>query len=583
MEFIATLQDQISGPANDGARAVASLRAEVLGLDAALRALPPAARLPKPAGGGGAPPPAAKAPKAPAEPKPKASDDGAKEAEKKKREAEKLAEYMFQVRNRSVAAADKAAADAVKKGEREADQQKKNDEKKVKDKARAEKAKGAETAKAARDSAKEQDKAQKAVQKAYDETYLAKANKSFKSQAAAAISLGAAVAVASAVVGGLVGKARDLGSEFYTLALGPYGAARMVALTAIMGYNFRALFRGIDASPWLKSVQALIPYTTKATVTGRVMSEVFKRTGDDMFAALAKLVPAGLAFAQGILYGALLAENAILKLRIRFAPLEVAIEEAIGSEETLNKVFTAGAGAFGAAAAILGLVAGMTLLAAAAAVKAYDGYMKLAKAFWDVVDASNAAKGAMTFGLAGGAPAAAPKPVAVGSNANVVGGMTAAPAKAAPLGIATGSSFADGLVTGILGKLGLMEAAGGKAAAAVDKGVKDKAEIKSPSRLMRRRGGEMGEGAALGLEDKEARVQAAGAGLVPGQGSGAGGAGVAGGRGMMQVTFAAGSIVIDAAGGAEAGSDLESAIRRGINDAFEAVGLRFGVAVEVMG
>lgn len=582
MEFIATLQDQISGPANDGARAVAALRAEVLGLDAALRALPPAARLPKPAGGGAAPP-MAKAPKAPAEPKPKASDDGAKEAEKKKRDAEKLAEYMFQVRNRSVAAADKAAADAVKKGEREADQQKKNDEKKVKDKARAEKAKGAETAKAARDAAKEQDKAQKTVQKAYDETYLAKANKSFKSQAAAALSLGAAVAVASAVVSGLVGKARDLGSEFYTLALGPYGAARMVALTAIMGYNFRALFRGIDASPWLKAVQALIPYTTKATVTGRVMSEVFKRTGDDMFAALAKLVPAGLAFAQGILYGALLAENAILKLRIRFAPLEVAIEEAIGSEETLNKVFTAGAGAFGAAAAILGLVAGMTLLAAAAAVKAYDGYMKLAKAFWDVVDASNAAKGAMTFGLAGGAPAAAAKPVAVGSNANVVGGMTAAPAKAAPLGIATGSSFADGLVTGILGKLGLMEAAGGKAAAAVDKGVKDKAEIKSPSRLMRRRGGEMGEGAALGLEDKEARVQAAGAGLVPGAGGGAGSAGGVGGRGMMQVTFAAGSIVIDAAGGAGAGGDLESAIRRGINDAFEAVALRFGVAVEVMG
>ena len=573
MEFVATLQDQISGPANDGARAVAALRAEVLGLDAALRALPPAPRAPA---GAAKPPPAA--PKPPAQPKPKASDDGAKEAEKKKREADKLAEYMFQVRVRSLAAADKAAADGAKTAQREADQQKKSDEKKVKDKARAEKAKGAETAKAARDAQREQDKAQKAANKAYDETYLGKANKAFKGQAAAALSLGAAVAVASAVVGGLVGKARDLSSEFYTLALGPFGAARMAALTAVMGYNFRALFRGIDASPWLKAVQSLIPYTTKATTTGRVLGEMFKRTGDDMFAALGKLVPAGLAFGQGILYGALLAENAILKLRIRFAPLEVAIEKAIGSEETLNSVFTAGAGAFGAAAAILGLVAGMTLLAAGAAIKAYDGYMKLAKAFWDVVDAGNAAKGVLTLGAAGGAAA---KPVAIGSNANVVGGLSSAPAKVAPLGAVTGSSFVDGIILGIASKLGAAEAAGVGVATAVDKGVKSKAEIKSPSGLMRRRARQMGDGAVLGLEDSEGRVQAAGASaLVPGAAGGSE-AGASGRGAVMQVTFAQGSIVVEGGGGTT--SDIESAIRRGINDAFEAVALRFGVSVEVMG
>ncbi|MFT3773014.1 MAG: hypothetical protein QM820_47125 [Minicystis sp.] len=54
-----------------------------------------------------------------------------------------------------------------------------------------------------------------------------------------------------------------------------------------------------------------------------------------------------------------------------------------------------------------------------------------------------------------------------------------------------------------------VKAAGGKLADAATQGVRDKAQIKSPSRVMRRDGRYMGEGVEEGIDDSAPHVQAA--------------------------------------------------------------------------
>lgn len=72
-----------------------------------------------------------------------------------------------------------------------------------------------------------------------------------------------------------------------------------------------------------------------------------------------------------------------------------------------------------------------------------------------------------------------------------------------------GPSLGMGFLQGAQG-----EKAGEKLVEDVEKGVKDKAEIKSPSKLFARLGGEVSKGFALGISEQSAAVEAASKKLV---------------------------------------------------------------------
>lgn len=78
----------------------------------------------------------------------------------------------------------------------------------------------------------------------------------------------------------------------------------------------------------------------------------------------------------------------------------------------------------------------------------------------------------------------------------------------------TGVYIGQGLASGMWSQVGIVRAAATALAAEADKAVRAKAKIASPSRVMKENGGWIGEGLAIGIEDKAKRVKNAFDGLV---------------------------------------------------------------------
>lgn len=129
-------------------------------------------------------------------------------------------------------------------------------------------------------------------------------------------------------------------------------------------------------------------------------------------------------------------------------------------------------------------------------------------------DEAMANKGVLTGDAYDKAEAAKAAKAAQSAPAAQVIGPPLPPAKEA--GMAAGKAMGQGIVDGMGSTKSAVAAAGALLAKAAESGVKTKAEIHSPSRMMRRSGRHMGEGVALGEEDSADRVnKAAASSLVP--------------------------------------------------------------------
>jgi hypothetical protein len=548
MEYKATLDNQISGPAKAAAGDLRALQGAALAASDAIKGIPSAAPgLPGAATGAGRGIPSAKP----------ANDNAASKAAK---DAAKLAEYSFQVKQRSLALAEKAETKASKDADaatRQRQRQALSDWRGLQ----------RERAKAAKD--------------AEPKTSTGAGG---GLAGGAKLALGAAGALASAAAG----------ASILQLALGYKGMARLQMITARASFDMRRLFAGINPTPALDALAKFEKNFSTTTSTGRVLQAVLTRTFDGFFKAVAAAEPYATAFLEGAIGAGLRLEVTWLKARIALFPLTDAIDKVTGKIDGIGIASTAGGGALVAlggwalwtAAPFIVLAGAITSVSAAItqASKLMDEWdQNSAGEIWKKIkgDQKNFWLGEghsdEDYGITSGADYDTVSRRKALAAEHASSKVSAAPA-AKSAGVETGKALGDGVVLGMAATEAAVAAAGGKLALAADKGVKAAAKIKSPSRLMRERGGQMGEGAALGIEDKAPRVQeAADRSLVPSASPGGGGRAGAAGAGITIAQI--GPFIIEGSAGKT--GDLEAMLRAKIPQIADEILRR--IALELQG
>jgi hypothetical protein len=409
---------------------------------------------------------------------------------------------------------------------------------------------------------------------------------------------GAAVAVGASLTG--------LVYKFAPLAMGYMGMARLSMISQQASFNMRRLFVGANPKPLLDALQRTSQLIDPRTFTGKTLGEFFVRSANGIFNFLSKAEPYVRLFFKGMLYGALQAEIAWLKLRIAIQPALNLLPSGIG----LMTAFGAGAlavkasfGLLGVGVALGAVKAGAALLtfgrAALAATgpllpfiaavvawkEAWEQAIELKKQ-WDensatqignklkadlgitskeeADDAMAKRQGILTgddydkrFKLGKYAekkPVDVPIPKDAGK-------------QAAPAGANVGKQLGLGMLQGMKDTEAKVAAGGRDLVLAAEGGAKAAAEIKSPARRWRREiGRNLGEGAALGLEDSADRMDEAARAIIPG----APGIGVAGGRGSSLSIGQLGPFYGMPAGG-------EQQVRRWVFDALDDAAERMGM------
>lgn len=333
------------------------------------------------------------------------------------------------------------------------------------------------------------------------------------------------------------------GLELTKLALGYKGMAQLQAIGARTGLQIRGLFRGVDPMPVVRAADRLSQIFNPATAAGKALSGMFTRAFNGIFGIVEKAEPYVSAFFKGMIIGAQYAEIGWLNLRLALKPTTDAIADAIGPMDATAGAAVAG----GAALTYLGATAAaaaapfLPLAAAIGAVgAAVDQLTKLSREWntgdWDLIKNKLAKDIGITsqedrekaLQAEGMANFQASQAKAVG---NAPGGQAAA---ANDNGISTGKAYADGMVQGVGQGAAAVGAAGQSIAKTLDKGVRDAAQIHSPSRLARDTARNYPAGTVQGIDDGAGDVQAAAdRSLVPTMGAGAPGAagGAAGARG----------------------------------------------------
>lgn len=387
----------------------------------------------------------------------------------------------------------------------------------------------------------------------------------------AALAGGAALGVAGA--GGLA-----------RLALGYKGMMQLQGVSYRLGLSFRQLFSGVNPAPVIRAANAFAEQFKKTSVLGHALEGLFTRSFGTLFAGVEKATPYAIAFVQGITLGFLTAENAILRARLAFAPYSLALEEATGDTDGLTIAAELGGIALAALAVKATVAAAPFLpyaLAIGAVVAALDQLNKISKEWDENSGAQIIAKLKKDVGLGGDA---APRGVVTGADYDKQ--LAAAKAKATPAaaanGAETGKQIAAGLVKGMDAGAADVTAAGGRLAQAADAGVKAKAKIKSPSRLMEQNALYMGDGAIRGLDKSGPGVQAAAErNLVPdvaGMGGAGGGARGAGG-GNITLQINSPLVQVMAGGGADIEARIMAAAPRLLDEVMRRLALQLGVSV----
>jgi hypothetical protein len=370
--------------------------------------------------------------------------------------------------------------------------------------------------------------------------------------------------------------------------------ARLQMITARASFDMRRLFSGINPTPALDALAKFERNFSTTTSTGRVLQAVLTRTFDGFFKAVSAAEPYATAFLEGAIGAGLRLEVTWLKARIALFPLTDAIDKVTGKIDGIGIASTAGGGALVAlggwalwtAAPFIVLAGAITSVSAAItqASKLMDEWdQNSAGEIWKKIkgDQKNFWLGEghsdEDYGITSGADYDTVSRRKALAAEHASSKVSAAPA-AKSAGVETGKALGDGVVLGMAATEAAVAAAGGKLALAADKGVKAAAKIKSPSRLMRERGGQMGEGAALGIEDKAPRVQeAADRSLVPSASPGGGGRAGAAGAGITIAQI--GPFIIEGSAGKT--GDLEAMLRAKIPQIADEILRR--IALELQG
>lgn len=438
----------------------------------------------------------------------------------------------------------------------------------------------------------------------------------------AAAGLGGAAAQAKALavsLGAVAGVSGALGLA--KVAIGYQGMARLQMISYQASLQIRSLFRGVDSRPLERAYLQFTKLFSLSTVTGQALSKGLTRGFNGLFQAIEKAEPYVSAFIRGMVLGALKVEGLWLRARIWLFPLTDALEDATGKIDGIKVAALAGMGAVGLLAAkatgILAfggaaLTAGkaLTLLAAkgaaaglaatgavapflafaaavGAVVAAGDQLSKLIKE-WDTdlvlrsigIGESDADRFNKKLDEEAAARKKAGKPSLVREVDRLPGAASGAPVgvpkppveKALADGRRAGAAMGDGIVAGLKAKEAEVAAGGAALAAAADRGVKQRAEIRSPARAFRRDAQQMGEGTRLGLKDSEQKVQkAAEESLVPSPRSG--GFGGAAAVPSIQLTFT---------GDINVGAGMRrSEVRESFDEAMTALAQQIGVMMGI--
>lgn len=338
---------------------------------------------------------------------------------------------------------------------------------------------------------------------------------------------GARMAVgAAAAAGGIAGVA-----SLAQLALGYQGVARIQALIFRTQMQARMMFRGVDSGPAVRAVDRFLgSIFSQSSVAGRALGGALTRGANGFFAFLERSQPVATAFFQGILLGGLYAESAFLRARLALLPYTSAIESAIGPTDAINGAAAAGLVTFGVLAVAVGGVAGAFVAAGAAIGLVIDQWVKLKREWgaWKEGAGLIGKQMRRDLGLLSPEDEANATDDKTRRGFDSKGEQQSAVKrreewmKANGLGSASGEAYAQGVIKGTTGGASAAAAAGGALADSVDRGFRDKAQIKSPSKVAERRGEMIPAGVARGVVKGTPQVEAAGAAMMPSLGGGPG-------------------------------------------------------------
>lgn len=450
---------------------------------------------------------------------------------------------------------------------------------------------------------------------------------------ASALALAGAGAAGAALVGslGVAGGVMDLAK----IIAGQKAMMQLSAITTRAQLNFKKLFVGVDAGPILRAADRLLFNFSAQSVMGKTVGKVLTDAFNLVARAIEKIEPVATGAMRGIVFGVSLVELGLLKLESLWLDARLALKPYVGdigdlvNKSTAVKVaFYTMAGAVGLFAVSIGLAA-LPFVAFGAALygivligqKVYGFFAAFAasplasaignafsSAFDVVKGAISSAMSAVgsaidsvigkvkaigatlselpiigtvvkAIGSGAGEVAAGVSKMASSVGPSVSNAATAADkAASSAIGsfVQSGGSWGDGLISGIDQREGAIYEAGMRATKAAIKGAKAGAEIRSPSRVMRREvGRQLGEGTALGIEDKETRIEkAASSSLVP-NGSILGALGKGGGKGNITISAPLISVVIERFGGSD---EEEARMRTFFNGEARRIGEELGLA-----
>ena len=407
------------------------------------------------------------------------------------------------------------------------------------------------------------------------------------------------------------GQAASIGAKASSLVMAAAGVAGMMSLAKLaMGYRgmaqlqmlgmrtqlqMRQMFSGVNPAPAIRATDRFLnSLFSRGSVAGAAMSGLLTRGFNGFFAFLEKAQPYATAFFQGMILGALQAENTWLRLRLALLPVTEALGDAIGPMNGVKIAAAAGAITLGALA-LAAAGAAAPFIAAASAIAAVVAQIQALRSttlpswmevkrkvrqdlgFTSQKETEDDAdmQGRLAYQEAEGrrqaARGGAPGPVPAARSAV----PQAAPGAAKPAGAATGQAYVDGVLQGVDAGKSAVEAAGGALATALDKGVRDKGKIQSPSKMARDTARNFPAGYAQGVDDGAGDVQAAAdRSMVPTMGAPSAGSSSGGARGPAQVM-----INVTVSGDGSNKEEMRAVARATFGEEFRALALSLGVPV----
>lgn len=391
-----------------------------------------------------------------------------------------------------------------------------------------------------------QSKAAKGDGGALDASKLAKAN------AMAMAVKDAYIAIAKAVVGAVasVGK--------FALAANPMVMMRLQQTSMRLDMTLKRLFLGLKFDKFLGALDRMAALFDTTSASGKALKLLVEVIFQPLLDALAKIEPYVSEVFKGLVYGALLAVLAVLKIRNAIwramsPETRAAIKAVIDKVATMENAFRLGTVVGVALAAVLGVVAlafvgvGISIAlcmvpfllfwaAVTGIVKALSNWDSVSKWLTDTWNgftdwAAGLAKAAKNWGL------------------DIVSGLTG----------------------GLLGGSKDLGDAMGKLAAATKDGYKGPLKIQSPSRVMMQLGAYAAEGLSIGMDASIGDVRDSAAAMA---GATAGGASAGTTTSTSSRSIHIGSLVVHASGGD--GESITAAVKRALLEVLEGASLSVG-------